>query len=322
LGLLAYLAAPIPQELLFGTHILIMLAALFLAVGWGLLWAAIAQRWHWAQLGMGLIGVGLAAWLVRGNFAPIQALTHDATGRQIIEGMKAVADPQTPTVELWGPRYFALGYARWASRELPELQLVMPGLDLSGLPADIPRFYTTQDAFYIVPLTAWEARLGRLYPSSAAYRIVELSTTPRTHPPRLAANWRARQVVETRIPMGEAVTLLGYLAGLDAEGALRLTLLWQAERAPEENYSVFVHVTDKAQVAGPDDIIANGDRRHPVYGLYPTSRWTPGEIVRDDYRVPLPAGRSARLVSFGLYTQDAQSGAFHNVGKVDVLLQP
>jgi len=28
------------------------------------------------------------------------------------------------------------------------------------------------------------------------------------------------------------------------------------------------------------------DHAHPVWGWYPTSRWLPGEVVRDDYLIP------------------------------------
>jgi hypothetical protein len=314
---LAYLAAPVTQELLFGTHMLIIVVVLFLSIGWGLLWAQLAEHRRWAQVSAGLVGIALVAWIARTNFNWIYDLTHDPTGRQIIEGLAQVAEPTTPVVELWGPRYFALGYARWASRELPDLRLIMPGTDLAGLPPSLSRFYTTQDIFYVIPPPAWEQRLGRFHLSSAAYRIVEVSTSPRTSQVALL-----RTGARSEVRMGDAISLLDYQAGVEANGAVRLTLIWRAERPVRGDYSVFIHVSDKAQITGPDDIIANGDRRHPVYGFYPTSRWTPGEVVRDDYLVPVPPGRTPRLVSFGLYTQDPRDGAFHNLGQVDLPLRP
>ena len=83
---------------------------------------------------------------------------------------------------------------------------------------------------------------------------------------------------------------------------------------------MFVHVSDKDAITGPDDLIAQADRAAPVYGWYPTSRWTAGEIVRDEYVIDVPDGKDARTVAVGLYTQDA-SGAFQNLGRAEIPLR-
>ena len=79
------------------------------------------------------------------------------------------------------------------------------------------------------------------------------------------------------------------------------------------------HLSDQERIGGPDDIIAQADRAAPVDGWYPTSRWSAGEIVRDDYLIPVPEGRDARLISVGLYTTDG-AGGFQNLGAVDIPL--
>lgn len=316
LGLLAYIAAPVSEELLYGTHMLIMVVALYLVIGWGILWVTLPSGVTRlaASVVSGLVGSGLVIWLAWNNFGHIYAVTHDPAGREIIEGIKQVTEPRPPIVEVWGVRYYALGYARWASGELPDAELIAVDMGLRGLPAQLPRFYTTQDLFHLIPPPAWERRLGRIYLRSAAYRIVEVSTAPYLHPP---PHFRGRGRAEVM----DGIRLLNYQAGLDADGAVRLTLLWQAEHPVSDDYSVFVQISDKPQITRQDDIIASGDRRHPVYGFYPTSRWFPGEIVREDYRVPIPPGRRPRLLSFGLYTQDPHTGAFHNLGRVNVPLE-
>lgn len=316
LGLVAYVAAPVSEELLYGTHMLIMVAVLYLVIGWGLLWPTLLgePRRRTASIVAGTVGSGLVAWLVWNNFGHIYAVTHDLAGREIIEGMKQVTEPRPPIVEVWGVRYYALGYARWVSGELPDADLIAVNTDLSGLPARLSRFYTTQDLFYLIPPAVWEKRLGRVYLSSAAYRIVEVSTAPYLRPPPHFGGRGRAEVMD-------GIRLLSYQARLDPDGAVRLTLLWQAERPVSNDYSVFVQISDKPQITRQDDIIASGDRRHPVYGFYPTSRWFPGEVVREDYRVPIPPGRRPRLLSFGLYTQDPRTGAFHNLGRVNVPLE-
>jgi 4-amino-4-deoxy-L-arabinose transferase-like glycosyltransferase len=63
---------------------------------------------------------------------------------------------------------------------------------------------------------------------------------------------------------------------------LKLTVFWQALRPIDRNYTVFIHVVD-----GLGTLVGQADSE-PVSGFYPTTRWTPGEIVRDQYEVVLP----------------------------------
>jgi len=86
--------------------------------------------------------------------------------------------------------------------------------------------------------------------------------------------------------LGNEATLLGYYLERDSyrpgEG-LNLTLYWLALSSMEENYKVFVHLTDEKET----DLIAQNDR-WPVYNFSPTTRWQPGEIVVDRYEIEIP----------------------------------
>ena len=116
------------------------------------------------------------------------------------------------------------------------------------------------------------------------------------------------------------ISLRGWRVTPLADGrSWRLSLYWQANDKPKADYSVFVHLSDRERIDGPDAIIAQADRAAPVDGWYPTSRWSKGEIVRDDYVVTAPAGRDARLISVGLYTTDG-AGGFQNLGVADIPL--
>jgi hypothetical protein len=86
---------------------------------------------------------------------------------------------------------------------------------------------------------------------------------------------------------------LGYdLGGQVAPGGnLHLTLFWEALSTPREDYTVLVHLVDEQ-----GQIRAQGDSQ-PVAGYHPTSRWTEGEIVRDQYHLALP-----ETVTTGEYT--------------------
>jgi 4-amino-4-deoxy-L-arabinose transferase-like glycosyltransferase len=88
-----------------------------------------------------------------------------------------------------------------------------------------------------------------------------------------------------------------YLLGCDLETLaahrgekVQISLYWQALVAPERDYMVSILITDEAGEVVLDEIL-----REPVDGLYPTSLWSEGEIVRDRFGVivdeSIPEGR-------------------------------
>jgi hypothetical protein len=93
------------------------------------------------------------------------------------------------------------------------------------------------------------------------------------------------------VNLGDKVRLLGY--DLTAESyepgqVIGLTLYWQALMAMEEDYTVFTHLL------GPYNPLANGPTwgghdSPPGGGTYPTTVWEAGEIVIDEYRMPIQA---------------------------------
>jgi hypothetical protein len=82
-----------------------------------------------------------------------------------------------------------------------------------------------------------------------------------------------------------------------------LTLMWRALSRPATAYTVFTHVM------GPDGRLWGQWDNPPVWGTYPTTEWAAGEVVFDQYLIPLkrdtPLGAYQVLV--GLY--DPASGA-------------
>ena len=69
---------------------------------------------------------------------------------------------------------------------------------------------------------------------------------------------------------------------LPADELLPLTLFWSAERPPARDYTVFVHVV------GPDGQMVGQWDQTPAAGNAPTSGWAPGQLIADEYRVPIP----------------------------------
>ena len=84
---------------------------------------------------------------------------------------------------------------------------------------------------------------------------------------------------------------------LHAGDTMRLTLEWEAVRAVNEPYKVFVHVLGRNGLP-----IAQQDNE-PVQGTYPTTRWQSGERVSDPYAISLPSDLAPGeyAVEVGLY---------------------
>jgi hypothetical protein len=90
--------------------------------------------------------------------------------------------------------------------------------------------------------------------------------------------------------LGNQITLLGFEAAdsLSAGKSLDVTLYWEAQRPPDDDYVVFVHLVDgEGRLAGSSD-------GRPMDGRYATQAWLPGEVVPDAHRLALdpalPAG--------------------------------
>ena len=95
--------------------------------------------------------------------------------------------------------------------------------------------------------------------------------------------------------------LMGYRLDRDqlAPGAsLPLTLYWQSLAPMRENYSIFVHLL------GANDLIIGQRDVYPGQGNYPTTLWSPGEIIADTYGVnvsPTALTPSEAQFEVGLY---------------------
>ncbi len=76
-----------------------------------------------------------------------------------------------------------------------------------------------------------------------------------------------------------------------------VALDWRAERAPDTDYTVFVHLLDAS-----GRLVAQADAP-PQAGRYPTSFWETGEVIADSHALSVPNGVSPGeyTVSIGLY---------------------
>ncbi len=122
---------------------------------------------------------------------------------------------------------------------------------------------------------------------------------------RLAGSQRApiKPSIVKGIALSDGVTLAGY--NMEPQPAspgdtITLTLFWQVDSAPSQEYTVFVHLLDKGgyQLSGADG--------PPVGGDYPTSWWEAGDQVDDLHMLSLATDLAAGdyTVEVGLYNPE------------------
>jgi hypothetical protein len=115
---------------------------------------------------------------------------------------------------------------------------------------------------------------------------------------------------ERRAEFGDQLALVGWSLygppdppgqdgplGLDPGETLTLTVVWQAQQPLMRDYTAFAHLVDEAGQGWA------GDDHQPYGGLYPTTAWGAGEMVRDSFALTVPAAAPPGLyhVQVGWY---------------------
>jgi hypothetical protein len=274
-------------------------------VGLGLLLARMSQECKGLRLGSAALLAIAFVLLVPSRRASALEITRNPSARRTIALVEEVADPEDPMtfMALWGNDYWALAYAQRFEGRLSGLSLVDHNASFETIIARGDQLATLQRTLYALPPDWWEARLGPLHLTSLAPEIVALSPEPRLGPEDVLAG--------PTLDMGNGITLLSAQAKQHGQGSLHITIHWQATEQPSADYAVAAHLLALQPPQGPEDILAQADIRHPVYGWYPTSRWRPDEIVRDDLTLTIAPEQDPVAVRLGMYRQ-AEDGSFEN----------
>jgi hypothetical protein len=90
-------------------------------------------------------------------------------------------------------------------------------------------------------------------------------------------------------------------------GILQLTLYWRVPHQVQWDYALSLRLLDST---GQE--IYKRDATHPVLSSYPTTLWTPGEVVSDFYELPLPAVPGPLTLWLLPYRTEAP-GQWHNL---------
>jgi len=294
----AYLAVLMPV-------ILIGVLGLGLAVG-------LAAEWRPRAGLIGAVGLLLVsaggAWQNQAYVAQLKSATR---GRETIETFKQACEfkgeGRTVLSATWGLDYFALAYGVLVNHEIPDVVIVDQTAQYDQLIAAGDRVYVLPRSFYLFDLKFWDEKLGRAHLTSAAPGLVRVSNAAAAAPSDVPPG--------TPSLIGESISLLSHGVRFDpATDTVQVTLYWQAAARPSQDYSVFVHLSHQPAITSGEDILAQSDSAAPVYGFYPTTRWSAGEIVREDYAVTLPDARRPILLRVGMYTRTTDGG-FNNLGE-------
>jgi hypothetical protein len=108
------------------------------------------------------------------------------------------------------------------------------------------------------------------------------------------------------IRLGRSVRLLGYdlpQTVFRPGESVPLTLYWQTDDVLADRYKVFTHLIGGVWNADGGNFLWGQQDNEPQGNQLPTTRWAPGEVIVDRYRIKLapnaPAGRY--LLEVGMY---------------------
>jgi len=320
---------PDARWILVGTVLARTALLLLIAVEWlGQIWPQLPAGERMRRVATQLAG-GVMAAMVVGVIAgaPVAAQAYqdrrlaEHPCRAAIERWMAEADDVTPTIAmddtaLWGDLH-------------PWLRTAYELVIVDGYsPEDVPAVAVKADKlaamarageFWWVerstmPAGQWSPAAAQLASSPeialldeeqlGMCKVVRVLTLPND-------TWVAKFLLQGAEDTGAgkaAIHLRSSMIGAARRGAaLPFVLYWQADQSVDTSYTVFTQLLDSA-----GRIVAQQDNV-PVMGLAPTDTWQPGVIVRDPYRLEIPASAAP-----GLY--ELQIGLYNAAGRLPVTL--
>lgn len=288
----AQLAAKLPILLIAG-----------IGIAYLVYWVATRNRTA-GTLTAALILVILGGWVWQTR-PFVLSITRDRSVEPIIadvDRLRPFDDGRFTTVTMpWGRDFWGLTYAQAFRGQLQGLTLVDHNATFRDIVGRGDHLLAHLATFYVFPLQWWEELLGGpVYLSTGAPAVIELNVQPPVDASTVPAD------VDFDLQNGARVrhTAVEWIA----PDQLLLTIYWEARAPVDGDYSVAVHLVAQDPPAGPGDLLAQADNAHPVEGLYPTTRWQPGEVVRDHYLLSLPANGTPTAIRVGMYRPNPDGG--------------
>ncbi len=230
--------------------------------------------------------------------------------RQLLRGRQAerLVESSLPYVEpnsiIWGDweqytpfKYYQLIDGRW-----PDVTVRNP---LDRWPEKVTAAHAAGQPVYFTRKPT--DLIGTPYLSMAG-PLIYLQIAPRITVPEDIIPLKANFEDELELP-GYQVKIIpqdtpgGVLAG----PILQLMLYWRVPQKVRWDYALSLRLLNPA---GQE--IYKKDATHPVLSSYPTTLWTPGEVVGDFYELPLPPGNGPLTLHILPYRTEG-AGQWHNL---------
>jgi hypothetical protein len=145
------------------------------------------------------------------------------------------------------------------------------------------------------------------------------------HPSILSPDQVPEGLNRLEVSFGDRVVLLGAELGqqvLHPGEKAEVTLCWESKAQMDVDYSVFLHLLGRNSSSGRSEHTERVGQLdiYPGVGSYPTTLWRVGDIICDDYQVPISPEATAPVaaqVQAGLYQRDSleRLPAFDSTGR-------
>jgi len=298
------------------------LVILGFGAGLGAIWS---KQWRSATWRLAIHGLILAGLIGLGIYRLVLSLpradqSHRAEDTGLVPGWVVLADRPLPGSILVGDHdeWLALGY-------LINIWEAEPVIDPRPLcqPYFSDLIENTQSshnmsAIYLTRHAA-EADPGCLadqHRYAAGANLIRVQPAPNTQLPGTAR--------PTALTFGPELILTGFEihpsreTRLETQDEIRwhVSLYWQAEAPLNSDYTVSVRPLHDGTLVFDENGEPLIQDHQPVWNSYPTSRWSPGEIVRDDYILYLPGEVVPDAAQIVVYR--STSAGFENLGEAQL----
>jgi hypothetical protein len=228
-------------------------------------------------------------------------LLRGAQAQRFVESSLPYLAPDSLILTDW-EQYTPFKYYQLINGWRPD---VVPRLPLDRWPEQVAAAHAAGQPVYLARKTT--DLIGTPYLSMAG-PLIHLGLAPHREIPadiiRLEASFENElELIGYRAELLPQATPGGHRAG----PILQVLLYWRVSRPVQWDYALSLRLLDPA-----GRVVHQQDVAHPVLSSYPTSLWTPGEVVADFYELPFPAG-SGRLTLHVLPYRSEGPGQWHNL---------
>lgn len=279
-----------------------LVVVLWMAMGVGTL-AALVQRQRVASVAVVLAFFALPVWLALTHFASVDQ-SRNTGARARWETI--LAEPLPPDAVLLSNdrnNMMPMWYFQYVDGQRPDLlglfPLITPDYPTLGHALDLA-LSTGRPVYLIKEMPGIEVK-AQVEPAGTLWRVLGSTTGEE---PAYSGSSR----------LDDAMALVGHDRSPHSPRPgepLEVRLYWEALRPLEREYHSFVHLLD-----AEGQVVAQSDRQ-PGGVYYPTTLWRPGERLRDDHRLVVPADAPE-----GVYSLLAGMYALAGDGTLQLLGEP